>query len=288
MERTLPEHRTDIVVLVVLSEDIARLLCMFRPFYSPDSGFTVGFKPMLRRSRGGFSRLPNPLRRAESREDFLRAYEAAQEHDYWYLRNARKSRVGFPFTYSLLNAVRFSLLDREEANLYERPEARDRLLHVLGDFASLSRRYRFRPVLLFIPVPSELRAFASGGPYSYRNFVARLRHDPTFADLTVVDLLEHDFDLRRFNNVPFQGHASPYGNEVIARVLYETLRPMLNDSDPRGRSRRSSGCHSRTDAAPGHAMIPPISSGCMNPVRLGELCSPTNRVRSSASLGPAL
>src|SRR5262249_2572722 len=69
MARDLPRNPTDVVVLVVFSEDIGRMLNMYRPFYLQDTAFRVGFKPMLAPGDGGFVVVPNPLRRPESRED---------------------------------------------------------------------------------------------------------------------------------------------------------------------------------------------------------------------------
>jgi hypothetical protein len=226
MARDLPRNPTDVVVLVVFSEDIGRMLNMYRPFYLEDTAFRVGFKPMLAPGDGGFVVVPNPLRRPESREDFLLAFEAAKQHDFWYALNQRRPADAFPYSLALVAALRFELVDHTDLHrLYASDEGRERLLYALREFAALTTARNAEPVVLFIPTPGELR-----GPrerVSYAGFVAALRARPDVGRLRVLDLLDFDFDRERFNTLPYRGHASPYGNRVIAGALLAALGDRL-------------------------------------------------------------
>ena len=59
---------------------------------------------------------------------------------------------------------------------------------------------------------------------------------PASLGLTVIDVAKTAFDERRFSLMPFEGHASVYGNTVIADTVLERLRPMLEAA-------RSAGAH---------------------------------------------
>jgi hypothetical protein len=50
----------------------------------------------------------------------------------------------------------------------------------------------------------------------------RTRHP----ELEVVDVFEAEFERERFNIRPFDGHASPYGNQIIAQLLAERIRAL--------------------------------------------------------------
>src|SRR5579884_2926148 len=233
LEQHLPADATRVVVLTVMSEDIGRLLSMYRPFYLQETALRVGFKPMLVPIGERFAVLPNPLARADGRADFLAAFEAATRHDFWYRLDQKRPPRRFPYLLTLARAVRYALLDAVDlGTLYDRDLGRRRLLYVIDRFVALGAQYDFTPVLLFIPAPGELR-HARRGRYAYTPFVERLRTRPDLARLRIVDLAQASFAPERFNTLPFVGHASPYGNRVIAEAVFAAIQDLApTGADP--------------------------------------------------------
>ena len=231
LAQNLPRYRTPIVVLTVFSEDIARMLSMYRPFYAEETAVPVGFKPMLYPVDGTFELLPNPLVRAESRQDFLDAFDTARRYDFWYALNERKPKAAFPYSVTMLRAVMFRLFDeRDVARLYQRDEGRLRMFYILEQFVALSKQHAFQPVVLFVPTPVELKR-ARRGAYSYKPFLNELRLRMDLGRLRIVDLADRDFDAARFNTLPYKGHASPYGNHVIAEAVFDGVRDLITRTE---------------------------------------------------------
>ncbi len=52
-----------------------------------------------------------------------------------------------------------------------------------------------------------------------------------FPHLTVIDVYETTFDEKRFNILPFVGHASPYGTKVIAEHVAAELSELTATLD---------------------------------------------------------
>jgi hypothetical protein len=61
----------------------------------------------------------------------------------------------------------------------------------------------------------------------YGDFVERVLPQETL-DVLIVDIALADFDERRFNVAPFEGHASMYGNRVIASAVLDRLDATLS------------------------------------------------------------
>ena len=86
-------------------------------------------------------------------------------------------------------------------------------------FVELAVEANSIPVVLLIPANRTMR---DGNTPNYAPFKSEIseRH----GNLTVIDLSEHEFDRERFHLQPYQGHASEYGNRVIADLIEQTLR----------------------------------------------------------------
>jgi hypothetical protein len=87
--------------------------------------------------------------------------------------------------------------------------------HLVDELIDITTQSHSLPVVLFIPTGRSLR---SGVP-QYAKFAEEIQARHT--GLQVIDLLDYEFDRERFNLRPYGGHASVYGNQVIARVLSE-------------------------------------------------------------------
>lgn len=223
LRRNLPHERTAIVVLAVMSENIARLVNCYRPFLS-DRHARMTFKPMLTAGDGWF---PNPLARADTPADFRDAFARCKAVDFWYAENERRVRIHFPYLFRLPAVLSFMTRQPGRLDLYEDADAVARLDGVLAELVRLSEAHDFIPVVLFLPEPSELKRFVRNRDTRYRHYLDDVRRRAAGSRLVVIDVLDHPFDARRFNRHPFADHPSPYGNQVIAEAVDEVIRPLL-------------------------------------------------------------
>ncbi|MEX2162807.1 MAG: SGNH/GDSL hydrolase family protein [Sulfuricaulis sp.] len=229
LKQNLPKYRTDIVVLGVFSENINRLMNSYRPFYSGSmDSMRLGFKPMLHNRNGKLEWLSNPLVfQSNLLEDYDRAYDKARQADYWYALNQRKAVFRFPYTLAFLRATHYYLSVGPRPNLYELDAAVEKLDRILEEFQSLARQHDFVGVVLFIPTSDAVKLQQRNGTYDYSNYVAHVRARGDLDRLRVVNIIERPFDRAKFNLRPFMFHASPYGNQIIAEAVHETIKDRL-------------------------------------------------------------
>jgi hypothetical protein len=226
LRRNLPDQHTAVVVLAIMSENIARVVNCYRPFLS-DQNMKMAFKPMLVAENGALGWFPSPLSQSDTPADFAAAFARATEADFWYAENERRVRVRFPYLLQLPAVLAFLWRQPGRLDLYADRGAVARLDGVLAELQQLADANDFVPVVLFLPEPVELKRFVAGRRTSYRTYVEGVRRRAAGSRLVVVDLLDHPFDAPRFNRRPFADHPSPYGNQVIADVVAEAVRPLL-------------------------------------------------------------
>ena len=93
--------------------------------------------------------------------------------------------------------------------------------HILEEFVSAAHALRSIPVVLLIPA---VRHWEEGRRVpAYNDFRMEIMK-PSFPDLVIVDLYDAEFDESRFNVLPYTGHASSYGNQVIAQHMAANLK----------------------------------------------------------------
>jgi hypothetical protein len=211
------------VIFSIWAENINRIHVMYYGFYMLG---TVGFKPMYVLSGDLVKLQPNPLHVFKGQQDLKLAYETSKHFDRWY-QIRRGPEVGFPFAFSGFRAVLHTLQQKQQIRAiadYQDWESVAKLEHILLGFLSLSEEYCFEPVVIFIPTAADLRREVSRRDDGYRGFVKRVRRDDRFKNLRLIDLLDENFQVDKFNIKPFEGHASLYGNTVIATILRDRLK----------------------------------------------------------------
>lgn len=220
-----------ITVLGIMEENINRTVNLFRPFYSPGSGVKLGFKPALRiTANGRIESLPNPYSDPSLSLPALRELaHRISDRDPWSPRG--RIDLHFPYALQFLRAVSLMAKRRARAwlgrpndvghmtDLWAEPEGEAIMHHLTDEFVHLAKEAGSKPVILFIPRAESLREPEAP---AYAEFVTDLRG--RHPRLTVIDLIDHAFDRERFNLSPYRGHASAYGNRVIADIVARSLR----------------------------------------------------------------
>jgi hypothetical protein len=232
-----------VTLLCVYENDLDRALNRYRPFLSPSTGGKLGFKPSFRRVDNKVVLLPNPLRPEIVTVQEVKGLAVSLiPTDYW-ASGAARVLPEFPYSVQLFGAVLRTTKRkfdnrRFSDNIWDLPEGREVMLHMLSEFANVARQYGTRPVLLMIPDVSRWK----GGrvPPAYKTFLreVRVKTDP---HLRVIDVDDVGFNEREFNLAPFRGHASAYGNEIIAQAVLDGLiEDAVFGARPNGNSMGSS------------------------------------------------
>jgi hypothetical protein len=221
-------QRTDVVVLGICSENINRILGNFRAFYTNVVCLpcgTNGPKPMFLKTATRFELLrldPEPL------PAFDAALDQARRHDFWY------RGLSFPYTLSVL---RWYLRDREQVRQcgplcegrWDLPLARETMHFVLRRFLELSRTYRFRAVVVFLPTWADFEAVSAGKPPGYRRFLREAEQAHDLRGLTFVEVVGERFkpEYQSYLLGSDGRHPGVEGHRLIAGALAPTLAPLL-------------------------------------------------------------
>jgi hypothetical protein len=233
MEEDLDAQRVaPVTILGIHESNLSRVLNRFRPLRARRSGNLLGFKPAMRYRDGEIRFLPNPWSDAGASLEALEELARRAARDDYFAE--RMIRLRAPFTWSLASGLWRQMrpeLDADE--FWEIPEGCVLARHLIDRFVLRARDAGSRPVLLFFPGAEHVRR---GTPPHYRDARDAARRD--HPELLVVDMAEEDFDRKLWNVIPYHGHLSAYGNEVVARVLGRALGTR---ADERSAAARGSG-----------------------------------------------
>jgi hypothetical protein len=246
-KRYLGNLQTPYVALVVMSENIARNLSLYRGFYNRRAELAAT-KP--RYAVGGDGRvgyIENPL--ASRRElpkladpDVL---ERIGKDDYWYRyfdQFGLNEMIGFPYSYYFLKALpyyvsRFRMHRiRESApykELYADPDATLILRHIIERFIDDARSAGSVPIVLFLPNWMDMDdVIHKQGETCYADFVEAVRagHPATFDGLSYfLPRLSRGEPISAFFQSRSNGHYNALGDRVVSQGFYRDLMALDED-----------------------------------------------------------
>jgi hypothetical protein len=228
-----------ITILGVYSDDLGRVLNRYRPYQDGASAGKLGFKPSFRYFDGNVVFLPNPLQGPSTVREVRELAISLADTDYWAEGWARVLPE-FPYSLQMLRTGVYTIRSRigtplYSTNIWNTDEGRRVMLHLLKQFVAGAQDHHTHAVLLLIPDVNAWREQRAAPAYA--DFVRR-DLAPAGLDLTVIDIAGAPFDEHRFSVKPFEGHASAYGNAIIADTVLEHLSPVLEAA-------RSQGGHGR-------------------------------------------
>jgi hypothetical protein len=216
-----------IVLIGFMSDDINRVVSVYRPFYFYQSGLPLT-KPRFVVDGGRLALIENPFQSLLGYRELLDHPDAKLaeigEHDFFYQRNNQRNRFDF------LPSVRFVHVIRQQ---HIEPILRDGAYNTrseayrvqVGIFAAFYREalaHGALPILVFFPEKRDLRAFREGWGPIYQPFVA----DAERKGRRHLDLLEgftryaKDAELQDLARV----HYTPRGYGIAAQWLLDYLR----------------------------------------------------------------
>ena len=221
-------------ILCVYEDDLERVLNRYRPFLAPGTGTKLGFKPSLRKIGSRVVLLPNPLHADLITVKEIKALAISLiPTDYW-ASNAARVLPKFPYSVQLLGAVvrafdRKFCIRKFSGNVWDIPEGRAVMFHILTEFTDLAIQHGRRPILVMIPKTSDWSHRRKTPAYkAFLREVSAKAH----SNLLIVDIDDARFDERNFNLLPFRGHASTYGNDVIATAVLQRVGQLGHAEPP--------------------------------------------------------
>lgn len=216
--------RAPIVILGVLSENIARVVNVSPKHYWAIGGVSA-FKPLATERNGKLEWTYDYLTDLGSREGRMKALDAISSFDYWSRVNDYRPSFSFPYAFSVFKTMKYLSFDvKRWQNLWKEERPVKVMRFIVEKFYSLSEEFNFVPVVVFIPEAFDIRQNENKKPVTYGNFIKNITEDYAGKKIIFVDVLKSQFAGPKFNIAAYQGHASAYGNKVIAAKIFENLK----------------------------------------------------------------
>lgn len=228
-----PKLETPVVVLGITSENINRIVNVYRPFYFPKTGIKLP-KPRFRLSGARLELIENPIADAGdigmlSNEGFVRSLG---KHDRWYNRDDYPV-YRFPYAGILFNkrmwleavyGKRNRMIDdtnpRPWEDLWKEEKTVSLMFAIVGSFVEDVRRTGSAPVIMILPIQDEVfqKFCTNTHPGSVSTVLAYCERAgcPCFNSIDVlagsVSSIDEISDL-------FIVHVSAAGNRIIAEAF---------------------------------------------------------------------
>jgi len=228
-----PRTRTPLVTLGFLTENINRLLNVYRKFYFDRTGVPLT-KPRFSLEAGRLRLWPNPIRRVEDLpllydQTFLRQLG---EHDWWY-NHENLPVLQFPYSRILfdprlwLKLYHVSVDDvapRPWEDLWRDPEARALMEAILDAFAREAKGEGATPVLMLFPERQDVEQRVRGGDRGAAAHIRAFCDQHGYHCFDGVEALARGVNgLEGIPPLYVTAHLSPAGNARIAEAFHEFL-----------------------------------------------------------------
>ncbi|MDX1735125.1 MAG: hypothetical protein R3228_12190, partial [Halioglobus sp.] len=228
-------YRGDIVLIGYMSENIARHVNVFRPFYSPAYRQVIFTKPRFRIRDGELELLPNPVATKEDHAEFLRNHReivpGLGENDYHYQIGYTRSWLDISPLFRLTREFHRLVKARITHPIFDidgmystRSEAFELTKRIFDEFYREVLEDGSLPIIVVFPDMNDhgrsragkvrryqplLDYFDEAG-YRYIDILSAI--EPVESRLSVDDL------------TVAWGHFSPRGNQIIAFHIYHHLK----------------------------------------------------------------
>jgi hypothetical protein len=223
--------KTDYVAIGYMSENIARILNVYRPFYMPNTGIPVT-KPRYVLENGQLRRINNPNSQLSDYEELLDnpapAMRRYGREDYFYQRGYAAHPWQKSATVRLIQMATATLFKQPVYDLtgvYNRDGEGFKLLtKLLADFYHQVEKDGAKPIILISPQIVDFIRVKEGKPVKYQPLLEWL-------DEQGYDYIDHLKPMLKFadsNSVNnffsrSRGHYSSQGNQAVAKQVNEFI-----------------------------------------------------------------
>ncbi|MBN1885686.1 MAG: SGNH/GDSL hydrolase family protein [Candidatus Krumholzibacteriota bacterium] len=233
--RVRQEFRTPVVVLGIITENINRVVCVYRPFYFPLTGIRLP-KPRFVLEEGELQLVRNPLGEPGdiarlTDEDFVRSLG---KRDEWYNRD-RHPVFGFPYAKILFNRRIWreatggrkasppdDVAPRPWENLWKQEAHTALMFAIIDAFVAAAAADGATPVVLVLPMQDQVfEIFCTGKMPA--DVAAVVSHCDGRGYHCINTIPAMAASVGRMEEIPglYTVHVSPRGNRIIADSIHE-------------------------------------------------------------------
>ncbi|HET9210279.1 MAG TPA: hypothetical protein VFR03_07765 [Thermoanaerobaculia bacterium] len=176
------QYHPSIVLIGMMSENINRMVNVFRPFYFPRSGIPFT-KPRFAVEGGKLVLIENPIKNIDEYKELLADPEKwlprLGEHDYFYQRNSSRSRFDFLPSVRFAHIIRIQYFNQPTftpgGQYNTRSEAYQVSFRVLDQFYREALDHGSLPVIVLFPQRREVKERHNHRPVTYQPLLEELR-----------------------------------------------------------------------------------------------------------------
>jgi hypothetical protein len=234
-----PKVKTKIAVLGLITENINRVVNVYRPFFFPGTGIPAT-KPHFGLKGDELVLIDNPIKSADEvvKLQDVSFLKKIGEEDYWYTHQSLP-RLGFPYTNILFNRnfwgeVKLRLQHKtyndlvprnSDANLWEN-EKYERIMQLIFDkFAYDCKGFKAIPVIMIFPMWEDANyTFHNKRPAANVKRITSYCSSRGYLVFDGVYALTRNASTEKELQSFYSGHLSPSGNQVIAKEFYSFLK----------------------------------------------------------------
>ena len=258
LEREFPKNKTKIVVMAVVPDTISRIVSYWKHFY--EYGNVWAFKPRFELDVNNKLRfIPNLMDKPDKFFELEKYIDELKKHDYFYKEKFQKDLLKFPYLFHIMKnqkrnlsiiskvikrSLKSYLFQKEKVaepmdsdamlavrrinllwtvRLYK-DESTVKLMEKLIDiFADLGKRFKFKPVFVFLPQKNEV-LYESKEKEFYTPFFKKISEKIDTIDVTTPILNHPNIDSLYSENTIYGAHLSNKGNAFVGKVIYEGLK----------------------------------------------------------------
>jgi hypothetical protein len=238
-----PKLQTPIVILGLTTENINRIVNVYRPFYFAKTGIRLT-KPRFEMRDGKLVLLDNPIKsevdiKMLEREEFIKIIG---RDDWWYNRDDYPV-FRFPYSKILLNKrmwleVFYGKVNREIddtdprpwENLWDEQKVTDLMFAIIESFVNEVRDYRGTPVIMILPMQNQVfHKFVTGEYPKEASMVLNYCKRRNYLYFDSITALAESVDT--MDQIPrlFVVHLSAEGNRIVAGELFKFVRTHIAD-----------------------------------------------------------
>jgi hypothetical protein len=238
--RYVDKLSTPYVALCVQSENIARIVNVYRGFYVRGTRVDATKPRFELTESGALALIPNPVRRYEdlARLSDMQFLRDLGEKDYWYRHfdaHGLNRHINFPYSIGVLKALPFyanriirNRIGNESAYkaLYEDDEATRLLAAIIAAFIGDAEASGTVPIIVFFPNRIDLNDYARDHSTVYENFygVTGSRHPHVFDGLKYFKpLIDGGLDVERFFQPRIDGHYNLLAERLVTDGVFDDL-----------------------------------------------------------------
>jgi hypothetical protein len=233
-KRNKHPYKADIVLIGYMSENIARHVNVFRPFYSPAYGQDIFTKPRYLLSNARLELLPNPISSFEDQVEFLQNHRQIiprlGKYDYHYQVGYNSGPLDFSPTVRLLK-IFSGLLDLRllrpiydlDGNYSSRSEAFALTKAIFDDFYREVLEDESLPIIVVFPDLNDQSRSRSGGVSRYQPLLNYF-DEKGYAYIDIMSAIKPYEERLSIEDLTVDwGHFSPRGNVIISRYMFDYL-----------------------------------------------------------------